>query len=779
MKKIKTLLFTALLTTLILMISSCATTLNVRVQRPSELDMNNYPIIENSESLTRFGKLLIMRLSNLLYKEFEGFIISQEYKQNFVNAIARNNSNDKIFKNFLLKLSSASFYYKNKINEKEKTFQSNDILYDLMDRYFYKDILIIIENTKKDIYLNKKEIKVFINTMNKICNGININTYLESIARYSNASRIECNIKYDGDKIYKISRFNLDSLYYGCEILIEEYLFDLFGLNSKDYKNDNGYLISFIGFISTLEKNEPAKYEKINNYIVEKIKTMEFGKLCLEKGYNLSLADKNNYINAFSKYELGWFTKANSYDVKIKDYNYLAYPMADVPKCVLEEGKKISDEMLSNYFSTNDLQRAKDLFYNPNTIINIYDNKEVEINSCILSAFDKRTLDFVPDYDSYENKYNRLYIACYLYKNGSSQYKTMLWERIYSFILRPLAAKYNLHSIFEKESEKHQEVLDILFKSLNRFGIKTSNVSEEFKNNCLISLMDYSYSTLKQDSMFPVLEQIGDAIFDVVVTNLLYLDPRIRAKNCDNGTNCMNEIDSLKKKYCSADEQTNIAIELKLNEIYLVSNLDAKKTIRKEKNEFTYIDYDAYHAKYFADSYEMIIGTIYNEFGLDVAYKFAEDTFLTVFPNFKVVKELSSLLDKSGNNIEKVQNKLSEICSEYELYQFLSEAGSYLLTVKPDFRIKFRDEYYLGNLSYNYGDLNYRILEVSLMKLACIIIFGNSTKEQRIKLNLNFYNIKSKNHEFSINSIAVYEFLNNGITAMIDSVKNNSEINIS
>lgn len=743
---------------------------------PNDLDRLNYPIIEKEDSLTQFGKLLVMRLSVLLYKEFKEFIVSQKYKQKFSNAKSRNNSNDKIFRNFLSRLTSASFAYQ--IHTHERDPYRTGILHELIDRYFYKDIINIIEGVKKDVYLNQKEIKAFMSAMNKVCNGINVNTYLECFTRYSNINRFNCTIKFDGGKEYKLESTNYGSLYFSNEIPAEDYLFTLFDLNPNDYKNNQGYLVSMIRFISALESYEPAKYEKLCSYIVGKIKTMEFGGLCLEKGYNISLADRKNYIHALTRFILNRFTRVGRYEIKVDNYEYLAYPAVEIPEEVLVEGRKISDEMLSNYFSGDDLSKAKELFYNPETTIDINHGSEVTIGSCILGAFEKKTYDFVPNYDSYENRYNRLYIWCYLYKHGSAQYKAMLWERIFSYLIRSLASKYNLHSVFEEDDEKHQEVLDVLFKSLNRFGIDTSKASDQFKKNCLISLMDYSYSTLEQDSMFPVLEQLGDAVFDVVVTNLLYLDPRIRAKNLNDGTNCMKDIDSLKKKYCSADEQTNIAKELKLNEIYLVSDLDFKETSNKEKSENMYANYDLYHAKYFADSYEMIIGSICKEYGLDVAYKFAEDTFLSVYPDFKPIKELSSMLDANGNNLEKLQAKLEEICSEYEFYQFLQEAGDYLLTVKPDFRVKFSDDSYLRNLTENNGGLDYRILKISLMKLACIIILGNDTKEQRSKLIIGTHNFRAKNQELSIDSIAVYEFLHNGIVAMVDSVRDNSETDI-
>ncbi len=738
---------------------------------PKDLDRLNYPIIEKEDSLTQFGKLLVMRLSILLYNEFEEFIVSQEYKQNFANTISRKNSNDKIFRNFLSRLSSASYAYQ--IHTHEKDPYRTGILHDLLDRYFNKDIVNIVEGVKKDLYLNKKEIKAFMTVMNKVCNGININTYLECFTKYSNINKYDCSIKFDGDKEYKLGSINHGSLYFLSEIPAQDYLFTLFNLNPNDYKNNQGYLVSMISFISALESYEPAKYEKLCSYITEKIKSMEFGRLCLEKGYNISLADRKNYINALSRFTLDRFTRLGRYEVKVDHYEYLAYPAIEVPEEVLVAGRKISDEILANYFSSDDLSRAKELFYNPETIIHLNNDNEVTIGSCILGAFEKRTYDFVPNYDSYESRYNRLYIWCYLYKHGSDQYKSMLWERIFSYLIRSLAAKYHLHSIFEEDDKKHQEVLDVLFKSLNRFGLDTSNASEEFKKNCLISLMDYSYSTLEQDSMFPVLEQLGDAIFDVVVTNLLYLDPRIRAKNCSDGTSCMNDIDSLKKKYCSADEQTNIAKELKLNEIYLVSDLDFKETSTKEKSEDMYENYDLYHAKYFADSYEMIIGSICKEYGLDVAYKFAEDTFLSVYPDFKPIKELSLMLDANGNNLEKLRDKLEELCSEYGFYQFLQETGDYLLTVKPDFRVKIKNNSYLSYITENYGDLNYRILEISLMKLACIIILGNDTKEQRRKLIVGTHNFRAKNQELSIDSIAVYEFLHNGVVAMVDAVRDN------
>ena len=739
---------------------------------PTDLDVHNYPILAMNGSLTQFGKLFVMRLSLLLYEEFEGFIVSEEYKQNFCNAKLRKNSNDKIFKNFLARLSAASEQYQYQLTMHSDSVRAG-ILYELLGRYFYKDIVNIVYSVKKDLYLNKKEIKTFMKVMNKICNGVNINTYLKCFDKYSSLNTYTCRIKY-GDKEYEVNTNHKSSMDYYDEIYIEDYLFSLFDLEPADYKKENYYTVSMIKFISALDIYEPAKYSRLCDYIVTKIKSLEFGQLCLEKGYSLSLADKNNFINELIMSNWGIFTKLGRYKIKLEHDEYLAYPLVNVPENVLIEGKKISDDMLSNYFCSDNLEEAKKLFYNPETKINLNPSKEVSIGSSILGAINSKIYDFVPEYDTYENRYNRLYIWCYLYKNSTSQYKSLLWERIYSYLLRQLAAKYHLHSIFEADDEKHQKALDVLFKSLNKYGIDTKNASDEFKNNCLISLMDYSYSTLEQDSMFPVLEQIGDAIFDVVITNLLYLDPRLRAKNLNGGTSCMHDIDSLKKKYCSAIEQINIAKELKLDEIYLVSDLDIKESLTRDEilNKFTY--YDAYQTKYFADSYEMIIGSIYKEYGLDVAYKFAEDTFLAVYPEFRCVKDLSLILDSSGSNINELRSKIQDMCSEHGVYGFLHEVGDYLLTVKPDFRVKFNDDFYLNSLNENYGDLNYRLLEVSLMKLACIIIMGNDTKDQRKKLTVGYHNLRTANPELSIDKIAVYEFLNNGVVAMVRAVRENN-----
>jgi hypothetical protein len=176
-----------------------------------------------------------------------------------------------------------------------------------------------------------------------------------------------------------------------------------------------------------------------------------------------------------------------------------------------------------------------------------------------------------------------------------------------------------VHQLDTSTRDKHFEELKQIL------GTYDVNVTEEHKSDYIISLLDRDTALIEEAEAFPVLEQIGDAIYGLAVAELLFYDP---------------DTENMAEKFehfTRAEAQVLISKKQGFDKLYLQIGLPAKyvefDTLFYDTETFDEENLQALNGeKYLADSLEMIIGSVYRDLGIVQAIDFAKRLLLKTFP---------------------------------------------------------------------------------------------------------------------------------------------------
>lgn len=514
------------------------------------------------------------------------------------------------------------------------------------------------EEVNKSFYELKKKIEV-------IASGVKSKCYLD--AEKGRFNRIENNELTDFVKNkygYDLSENNELDLEQ-CKSIYNSALLD----SEKfwaEHKNFN--IFTFINAIYELNGEKHA--QKVLSHIFDNIKSDEIGAKLLESNLSLEFMLKERYVellkNTMFNIPFGRFKEV--YDLsKIKD-EVLCYPLVtvdDIDKRIAA-GKEVIEGLFNTIYPADSAEVIK--FFNrqltgeeePYYISKNYSVKDLFINYTFANWYDGRspynyraTEIYCPEYFSPENIWNRIYLTGYaaskLEKDRQKCYAN-LFEVYYDFF-KVIEKKFGLKTSYQKNIEGRDKAYLELKEILKNFGV---NISDNFKQDYIISLLDRKVAVIEEIMRFPVLEQLGDAVYGFALAEMMFYQP------------AGYEEESIIKdfaKYVCAEAQVEIANMLWLDKLY-ISSLSLSYKFRRDiwvnpdNDEFLLrkeiSDHDC-KLKFLADSLEMIIGTICKDCGYQTAIDFTKRIIKQKYPDvfkqelhFAVEMEIDPELDIDG-----------------------------------------------------------------------------------------------------------------------------------
>ena len=201
---------------------------------------------------------------------------------------------------------------------------------------------------------------------------------------------------------------------------------------------------------------------------------------------------------------------------------------------------------------------------------------------------------------------------------------------MYIDLIREIERRINVKTVHQMDTSSRVRHFSMLKEKLAEYGIVPS---EERMNDYVVALLDSDVALTEERDRFPALEQLGDAMYDLAVSRLLFYNP-----NTVLSWNRKKSIESLHEHFTRAEAQVFISKKLGFDKLFLHVGLPLKET-KFDFDSFSYEDANDEQLapfkeeKYLADSLEMIIGAICKDKGAVIAEKFTKDILSSAFPN--------------------------------------------------------------------------------------------------------------------------------------------------
>ncbi len=459
---------------------------------------------------------------------------------------------------------------------------------------------------------------------------------------------------YDFNCIHRIGGIRLLVLYANCEEQINQIMRTALFDDPKFWEAHNSFNV--INFIEIIRKyNDLRRAEKVLDYIFNEFQKQEVGKQIIEQSLPLNFLNRQRFIDGLEertqRFTFGRFS--DEYNLESISNARLCYPFAQVENFEdrIRQGKKIADELIRDIYPEDYVNIAtllKEEIENPS--LTLADKLPVkvsnsvteirEINWTIKSIFDYPTFGYhidifdriavevyCTDYFSANNIWNRFYLKCF-YMSTVVKDKKFLFANLFEIF-------YDLFQFIEKKTgirtayQRNIEGRDSAFAQLKTI-LKSCDVdiSEDFKDDYIIALLDRKVAIREESERFPILEQLGDAVYGLAVAELLFYNP--------------NETDIAKSynDFICAQVQINVAKKIGIDKLYLSSHslprkyerdilIDADNesyTMSQEREQLTN------KQKYIADSLEMVIGVMCKDCGFEKALTFSKTILKNTYP---------------------------------------------------------------------------------------------------------------------------------------------------
>ncbi len=457
----------------------------------------------------------------------------------------------------------------------------------------------------------------------------------------------------------------------------------------------NSDFTDLLGFASSVVKyNDLAHAKKIIDYAFSEVKRLPNGKKILENKLPIYHAKYlEQLLLLINKNRLEICTKSCGIDfakIQENEYRGLIYPYYNVDHHILLEGKKLFEDLIKRQYPNH----FKEVF----DLLNDVNAKVDERGTTFKDYFEFTHFDYVNEaiktmnvlcegYSSKENVLNRLYYRLYLIHKASNV-DAAIYEYLY-YPLQVINEKFEIENAYIQNESLRNEKYEMLKAKLKEYHL---TISDEFKHEYVIALLDRKYAKPSEVQQFPVLEQMGDAIYGLACARILFYNKNNKLSH-----------EGLEKLVC-AEGQLVVSNMLKINDMYIS---ELQNELRTKYDENDYAIRNEYNQKhYLADSLEMIIGVIAKEFGVSEAMEFATNIVLKAYPNL----EAPLIIEFNPLNIDIDRDYLSKIYpnpyaeNEYE--------------------------------QKNYGE--HIQLITALLKVINVFVYGNDTADKRRAITHSF-----------------------------------------
>lgn len=530
----------------------------------------------------------------------------------------------------------------------------------------------------------------------KIAAGVKGYCYLvaENPRKYGVWLDLDCRVKTELNEYLK-EKYSYDfnelngNWNLGLLVLSGDHKDDINQIFLKALYNDNAFWekhkqFSIVAFLETVyEINDHRHAEKILDYIFTEIRKMQYGKEIIERSLPLIYLKKEEFI-----YGLEWRTFRFTFD-RFKNYcnlktlseDNLCYPFTIVSDAEdkLNQGKQIVEEFLQQIYP-DEFARVHEILkseteapsaaysgrkqalcnVNGETVLSVNDYDEWTIQHIFdypTFGYHNKVVDreavaiYCPEYFSAQNIWNRFYLkAFYMLKLVKD--KTICFANlfeVYYDLFQFIEEKTGIKTSYQRNTEGRAEVYTELKSVLKRYQIEISDIC---KADYIISLLDRKVAIREEAERFPVLEQLGDAIYGLAVAEMLFYS----GDEIETG----NMAETF-EHYTCAKAQIKAAEKIGIDKLYLSSHSLPRKyemDILINPNDESYViqqEREQYEndKKYIADSLEMIIGTICKDCGYKIAVDFTKNLLRETYPaTIPFMKELH-WEDKLNVNIDR------------------------------------------------------------------------------------------------------------------------------
>lgn len=454
----------------------------------------------------------------------------------------------------------------------------------------------------------------------------------------------------------------------GLLVLSGDHRYDINQIFLKALYNDNAFWekhkqFNIVAFIEVVyEVNDHRHAEKILDYIFTEITKMQYGKEIVERSLPLICLKKEEFI-----YGLEWRTFRFTFD-RFKNYcnlktlseDNLCYPFTTVidAEDKLNRGKQIVEEFLQEIYS-DECARVHEILkseteapsaaysgrkqalcnVNGETVLSVNDYDEWTIQHIFdypTFGYHDKVVDreavtvYCPEYFSAVNIWNRLYLKAFymlkLVKDKAICFANLF--EVYYDLFQFIEEKTGIKTSYQRNIEGRDEAYTQLKSILKQRSIETS---DDYKSDYIISLLDRKVAIREESERFPILEQLGDAIYGLAVAEMLFYS--------GDGIETDNMAETF-ERYTCAKAQIKAAEKIGIDKLYLSSYSLPRKyesdilinpdnesyVIQQEREQFEN------DKKYIADSLEMVIGTICKDCGYRIAVDFTKNLLRETYP---------------------------------------------------------------------------------------------------------------------------------------------------
>ena len=427
------------------------------------------------------------------------------------------------------------------------------------------------------------------------------------------------------------------------EVLFKKKLFS----DEKFWEKHADFSItSFIKLVR--ENNSDVHANKIITYIFEEIKKDDFANKLIENNLSLIYLDREVYLK---RIQIRTFNFSFGRFGLKKPFEDLPYPLIAVDRLEdkLKKGKEVFEKILYKEIYPHAKDVVKKFFesevINPQPILKGQSWTILDMLDSFTFAFhnteDKRVVKLIcENYFTFENILNRVYIKSYYLSEISKDVNELSYNffELFYDLTQAIEKRINIQTTFQRDKSIRKNAFEKLKENLVKYGV---TISDKYEDEYVISLLDRKIANFEEAEKFPVLEQIGDAIYGFAVAELLFYNPRYNDDNCNYY--------SLHDDYIKAEKQVEICKKIEFDKLYLRSSTIAHKyeydrLIDPDNEIFSMRQVTEGYSvkeKYLADSLEMIIGTIYKDCGIKQALDFTKDIIKITFPEVftKEIKE--------------------------------------------------------------------------------------------------------------------------------------------
>lgn len=571
--------------------------------------------------------------------------------------------------------------------------------------------LVINKSNQLTTDLIIAELGNFKTIIDNIAAGVKLECYLEFMsASFSNDNLCEDLCSYINDKYgYQLNDWQYYSFYSDIDY---KNLLSVAVYNDESFWNIREGHKSIYVFLNLVVKYNSLKHaEKIVDYAFSEICKDEKGKYLYE--HKLPLIFKDNLENKMTSYatqklknKLGSIIDLNLSEEETKG---LIYPINSNYDKEISIGEQIFKKFIKLAYH-DEAEQVFQIFENLDNVI--------QDSSTMVNGIGKRriTLHHILETDifgygeyaqmeeylsGYYGKYSnnklvlkRFYYRVYLVSKYARDINNECLYEVFFDLFDMMNLKYNLKCHYRIDDELRNFSYNNLKTTLKKYDF---TIDDGFKQYYIAALLDRKHATLNERDLYAELEQLGDAIYELAVSNILFFNQRGKLN------------DKLKEQYVKADAQVIVSKYLGIDKVY-ISKLNMafnNKYLPFEYNEVG-LRYKNDTKHYLADSLEMVIAAVSKEFGIQKALDFATKVITKTFTELKPPLIMPFSLGESYSS-------------------------------------KF-DNHYLNKIfPAPYADLDnsshvdeYICLTRSVEKLLQILILGNETKEQR---RFNAYNV--------------------------------------